>query len=591
MNRRKPQLPWRLMLVVLAVGGLLAGWHMLPGSPQQRLKALQRVAAAQFDRLTAPGTTVRQPLAPFPGQGDDTAPSLGTFDIFIAPNFQAMMTGYPGYDASTGILTSPILADPTTIIGRSAPHLHGSAPDLNGTPVGTAGVMVADDDFVILPAGFQGPPGTREVHTRIADFNIAALSGLVMVRAGASAPNRPDSVGEVESLSDASGDPNLDFPAQSFFDVFVEVDLPPLGGFPGGTLINDIPLLVINNDLQSFPPHVVYIHGQTAAVPVVFLLDDPGNAWLAGDLFGWLSLAGHGMDFPDTVNGRQEFMEIMRFEPSMPLACQTFHPADRNGDAAVDLRDIALIAGRWPQHAGIQDVQQTAGGFGAGCLTDPDPPLIIQQGDDVFVSPPFQTVLPLNLPLGFFGPGSDPFFGTVQMGGNPSSPPSGHPFEPQGPFRHVAQEAMHGLMDARQGSALGDTVVRRVGDATLFDPGTPAATQTIPIEIVAMSLVSLQPIIVTYNGGQNPEQWSLQMGVNPNTTQETGAMTITRTSAQGGVFTSELPVKSHLIFTNLSGPGMVGPIERSDTYYTGFGTGSPLGSGYDTGPPVPWIMP
>lgn len=590
MNRRRLRPSWPAILAGLLVGGLIVAWQIAPGAPQQWIKALGRVATAQFDRLTAPRVAAARPLTPFPGQGDDTAPSLGTFEIFIAPNFQAMMTGYPGYNVGTGILTSPVLSDPTTIIGRSAPHLDGSPPDVNGTPVGSAGVIVADANFTIVPPGFQGPPGTREVHTRIADFNIAGLGGLVMVRAGASAPGRPDSVGEVESLSDASGDPNLDFPAQSFFDVFVEVDLPPLGGFPGGTLRNDIPLLVMNNNLQRFPPHVIYIHGQTAAVPVVFLADDPGNAWLAGDLFGWLSLAGHGMNFADTPADRQEFQDLMRFEPAMPLACQTFHPSDHNGDGVVDLRDIVLLAGRWPLHADIQDVQEVAGAYGAGCLANPGPPLLAPLGDDVFFSPPGQSVLPLQLPANFFGPGSDPFFGTVQLGGSPFSPPSSQPFEAMGPFRHVAQAAMHGVVDARQTTSQGDTIIRRSTDAWLSDPGTPAGTQTVPIQIVQLSLVSVQPIVVTYNGGQNPQQWMVQMSVNPNSTQQTGAMTLTRTSAQGGTFTSELPVKSMMVFTNLSGPGTVGPIERTDTYYTGFGNQSPLGTGYDTGPPAPWVV-
>lgn len=590
MNKARLQPAWRAIPVMLVLVALIVVWQVLPGTQQQWIQALGRVAAAQLDRLTAPGVAAAPPLTPFPGQGDDSAPSLGRFAIFVAPNFQAMMTGYPGYDAASDIMVSPILADPTTIIGRSAPHLHGSPPDLNGTPVGTAGVMVADGDFTIMPAGFQGPADTREVHTRIHDFNIAGLGGLVMVRAGASAPNRPNSIGEVESLSGASGDPNLDFPAQSFFDVFVEVDLPPAASFPGGTLLNDVPLLVINDDLSSFPPHVVYIHGQTPAVPVVFLHDDPGNAWRAGDLFGWLSLAGHGMNFTDTPPDHEEFQNIMRFEPSMPLACQTFHPSDRNGDAMVDLRDITLIAGRWPLHAGIQDVQTIAGAFGAGCQTDPGPPLLVPLGDDVFASPPGQTMLMLQLPLGFFGPGSDPFIGTVQLGGNPISPPSNQPFEALGPFRHVAQQAMHGVVDARQAGAQGDTIVRRNTSAMLFDPFTPAGTQTIPIEIVALSLTSVNPIVVTYNGGQNPQQWSVQMSATPSMPQETGALTLTRTSAQGGTFTAELPVTSQLVFTNLSGPGTVGPIERTDTFYTGFGTQSPLGPSYDTGAPVPWVV-
>jgi hypothetical protein len=502
-----------------------------------------------------------------------------------------LLAGYPGYDSAAGTLTSPTLFDPTTLIGRSDPHLHGSAPDTGGTAVGSANIMVADSDFAVLPAGFQGPAGTREVHTRIADFDIAALSGLVMVRAGDSAPGRPHSLGEVESLSGASGNPTLDFPAQSFFDVFVEVDLPPLSGFPGGTLFNTAPLLVINDNLLGFPPHVVYIHGQTAAVPVYFLADDPGNAWLAGDLFGWLSLAGHGMNYNNTLQDEQEFLDIMRFQPSMPLACQAFHPADHNGDGEVDLADIILLATRWPAHADILAVQATAAGFGAGCLAAPWPPLVVQAGDDVFHSAPSQSMLTLDLPPGFFDPGSDPFVGTVQLTGVPFAPPSNQPFQPQGPFLHVSVTAQRVLVDARQSSTQGDTVVRRLGGASLFDPGTPAATQVVPIEMVALNLVSLQPIIVTYNGGQDPEPWSVEMQVQPSTPQTPGAMTITRTHAQGGVFTSELPVTSHLTFRSQVGPQVVGPIERTETFYTGFGASSPLGPGYDTGPPAPWFVP
>ena len=169
----------RLALVALLVLGSIAlGLQVAPFSPSTLIAALDRVVTTQLDRLTAPGAQPHALSGPFPGQGDDSAPSLGSFTVFVAPAFQPLMAGYPGYDSASGTLTSPTLFDPTTIIGRSNPHLDGSAPDTGGTPVGTAGIMVADSSFAIVPAGFQGPPGTREVHTRIADFNIAALGGL-----------------------------------------------------------------------------------------------------------------------------------------------------------------------------------------------------------------------------------------------------------------------------------------------------------------------------------------------------------------------------------------------------------------------------
>jgi hypothetical protein len=36
---------------------------------------------------------------------------------------------------------------------------------------------------------------------------------------------------------------------------------------------------------------------------------------------------------------------------------------------------------------------------------------------------------------------------------------------------------------------------------------------------------------------------------------------------------------------------VVGPIERTETFYTGFGVNSPLGPGYDTGLPTPGFVP
>ena len=84
------------------------------------------------------------------------------------------------------------------------------------------------------------------------------------------------------------------------------------------------------------------------------------------------------------------------------------------------------------------------------------------------------------IPADFFGPGSDPFNGIIQLeGGNPVVP--GTPI---------------------------DTVVARLQDTSDF---TGSAQSVIPIEIVCLSLTSSQPLTVTYNGGQNPEQWDVDV--------------------------------------------------------------------------------
>jgi hypothetical protein len=240
--------------------------------------------------------------AQFPGQGDDPAvPSLGSFRIYVAAPWRNAFAAatYPGYNVITFKLQSPNLSGPTTI-GRSAPHLHGSPAD-GGTPVGLAGTIIGDGNFTVQPGGFQGPAGTREVHTQVRSLNMIGPYGAA-VRAGIDAPGRPISPGEVESHS-PSGIPANDFPAESFFDIFAEVDLPffPSTGTTA-TLITTSALLVKNDPLTEFPPKVVYIHGETPPVPVVFRDNNPPY-WNKNDLFGHLILAGHGIRFDVDVPG------------------------------------------------------------------------------------------------------------------------------------------------------------------------------------------------------------------------------------------------------------------------------------------------
>lgn len=71
-----------------------------------------------------------------------------------------------------------------------------------------------------------------------------------------------------------------------------------------------------------------------------------------------------------------------------------------------------------------------------------------------------------TIPAGFFGPGSEPFTGTVYFTGAPADPALGN----------------------------ADTIVRRHGEAYLPDDGS---EDTIPIEVREMNLVSVNPITVT----------------------------------------------------------------------------------------------
>lgn len=249
-------------------------------------------------------STATDVQAQFPPRGDDVTPSLGQFNVVVDPHFALPVKNNPAYapylSNKGGNLnfTSPILFDPTTTIGRSDPLTAGSAADTAGVLAGSAvSRLLGDGLFTVKPSFAEGPDGTREVHTFIESIHLTG-SGFE-VRAGNQAPLRPLSAGEVESLSGNSGDPTRDFPANSFFDVFVQVEVPALGGFPKIELVNVDPLLVQSDSISTFPPTVLYIHGNSSAVPLYFNTDIPAFGVHRGDLFGQLTLAGHGVGFTE----------------------------------------------------------------------------------------------------------------------------------------------------------------------------------------------------------------------------------------------------------------------------------------------------
>jgi hypothetical protein len=216
---------------------------------------------------------------------NDTTTSLGKFIIAIAPPFQAALVGNPNYNATSHLFTSPLLFDPATIIGRSLPFMDGLGGDIGPALIGAAGGAVPPilriGDPALVPAGF--PTGNREIHTAVLDLNL--VGGGFAVRAGASAQGAPNSLGEVEAIG------GTDFPAKSFFDIFVDVDIPGLG-----TVANTAALLVqadLPDSANPLPPKVIYVHGVTSQVPVII----QGTGPFAGDTLGNLILAGHGIGY------------------------------------------------------------------------------------------------------------------------------------------------------------------------------------------------------------------------------------------------------------------------------------------------------
>ena len=261
----------------------------------------------------------------FPPQGNDNTNSLASFKVQIMPQFVSLFyhsnspnppSICPGFDPSTNILSGPQMFDQQTIIGRSSPIPggDGSAADLGGVPVGqpfqSIQVSNVNESMLIPPPGFPcggvsgcgSGPGTHEVHTEVESLHLTGSGAAVRAgqwynsSAGTSWPPAKISPGEVQSQSGPGG--LSDFPASSFFDVFVQVDMPACpafpNAFPGGTLYNLMPLVVKNNQVRSFPPTVVYLHDASSIVPILFLNDNPGF-WHKDDILGYFLLVGHGV--------------------------------------------------------------------------------------------------------------------------------------------------------------------------------------------------------------------------------------------------------------------------------------------------------
>ena len=80
--------------------------------------------------------------------------------------------------------------------------------------------------------------------------------------------------------------------------------------------------------------------------------------------------------------------------------------------------------------------------------------------------------------------------------------------------------------------------------------GSSAST---PIQILALSLLSVVTIEATYGGG-SPSFYEMFVALDPTVTQGIGTLTLTRTGDLFGTFTSSLPVAFELTFTGTS-PG------------------------------------
>lgn len=134
------------------------------------------------------------------------------------------------------------------------------------------------------------------------------------------------------------------------------------------------------------------------------------------------------------------------------------------------------------------------------------------------------------IPADFFGPGSDPFTGSVCLQGADLNDPN---------FPGA------------------DTVINRSADP-FGNCEAPSPVQvSVDIEVVALSLVGTSPMTITYNGGAGSEQWDVAVDLSPTVTPPPGTLTAVKSFCNGGTFTSSLNVQPRFTFTEVGSPSNV----------------------------------
>ena len=155
-------------------------------------------------------------------------------------------------------------------------------------------------------------------------------------------------------------------------------------------------------------------------------------------------------------------------------------------------------------------------------------------GADLFQTDPnttFQDFAGFPIPADFFSPGSDPFVDLVRLQGVPLGSSS---------------------ICSNDDLNLADTIVLRLAEAVLPDENN--SSDIIQVEIVELQLVSVSPIVVTENGGQNPTLWDIEVTLSDVAFQTAGTMTVRHESPAGGTFDSTVPVVPKFTFTQVGNP-------------------------------------
>ena len=159
-------------------------------------------------------------------------------------------------------------------------------------------------------------------------------------------------------------------------------------------------------------------------------------------------------------------------------------------------------------------------------------PPMIQPGDDHYETPNMTNwdLEDTPLPADFFGSGCQPFNGEVDLRGLRLDDPPG------------------------DDTGTADTIIRRLGPAVFPGQGFPRTTDPVQIELVALSLVSAEPINVVCPGG--PQLWDVEVGLSQ-VQPPLGQMVVMQQDANGGVLNADFFVQPKFTFTQVGNPGNV----------------------------------
>jgi len=255
------------------------------------------VAAATLGVAGFAGLPARADYTSFPAQGDYASSgtwsdAIWSFQIAINPAYQGVFAAaaIPGY--SDGVVYSGLLYDSSGAIqiGASSPFVGTAGP--TGVAVGGASPANVLDSALTAPAGWTDSGG-RKVYTRINSLN-ATGNGFTLL-AGSAASDQPASVGEAQSIS-GTQIPANDFPARSFFDIFVDVTIPTAGTFYNtAPAITSYDTPLTGTAGAGAGPYAIQLFQHTyITTATVYARTDNQNIWSAGDAIGTLQLIPYG---------------------------------------------------------------------------------------------------------------------------------------------------------------------------------------------------------------------------------------------------------------------------------------------------------